>query len=1102
MRKYILTIIILLTAVHGFGQETPNFELQNYAPKSPEAAAFLKYGEYPVDLSTGTPNISIPLYTIESGEFKLPISLDYHASGIKVNQEATWVGLGWNLQFGAQVVLSVRDDVDENNVHVDNIPDDDAIYAYWDVHPYCFNSGPISDEHLEKSRVKDVYVFSSPTANGNFYIRNFANNDVVVFPPDASFKVELFGENRASMTFKITDSFGNIYFFTDTKEISARTMTHNDTYISAWYVDKIKTATNREIDFVYQNDGSLSDYTSTDTIEIKSIGTDCGSTSPSLSNQVGSVVVRGGSTTTSIKRIKEILFNNGDSKVEFEKTAGREDLVGANSYLNIMYVKHKVNGVFTIKKGYDFGYTYFVSNDNAASGYHNLKRLRLDNVLDLVDGSGHQFVYSTLNIPSKISRAQDYYGYYNGIANLDLIPKHFLSSPYLTEAGSGNRGVNPNVNQMGILKEIHYPTKGWTKFNYETNQYYGIDEFDQHVLHTVNSNVLEGTGPGSANPADFESPGIDDIPICNLANQNNCVQYREVPFTAANAQGIFTFQVIRTGIPLSEMHYKYARIRVITSSGEIYNSAKIQDNGTFTISIQGWNSGKVIMEAYSQYVSIVGLQLRYVNNNPVAKNINGAGLRVQNIENYNQNNVRVLKKEFEYKDVLDNSKSSGKLVNNTAVMFESVPLASVTIIGSSANYVSSYTLSSSSRFGIESNSVVYKYVKEKVVDQNFKNGHTLYEFTTDSDEMPLGNPTLQIVTSWKRGRLKEKKEYKTFYPGGGVENDYLIRKEVNTYFEDNSKIVYINGFKLFRNSSINYTSNATSISGLSGSYVALMGICHVPSNITEQYEIVTYNIGIPWFYLKSTVVEENFYNSGNALNGTVTNTKTFKYNNSTHLQLSTEEQTNSTGETIETNYFYPQDTAMSTEPIVNDLITKNIIAAPLLIQNKKAGSTLTEVKTAYKNWGNNLLMPEFIKSSKGGTSFENRIRFTIIDNTNGNPLELQQENGTTVSYIWGYSKTQPIAKIENATNAQIATALGLSLATVTEANMAAIDGLRTSLPNAMTTTFTYIPLIGVTTIKDPKGDVTTFEYDSFGRLVLVKDNNGNKLSENEYHFKN
>ena len=62
---------------------------------SPNSCALAQYVDYPVSLYTGTPSINIPIHTIETGPYSFPINLSYHASGIRVAQEATWVGLGW-----------------------------------------------------------------------------------------------------------------------------------------------------------------------------------------------------------------------------------------------------------------------------------------------------------------------------------------------------------------------------------------------------------------------------------------------------------------------------------------------------------------------------------------------------------------------------------------------------------------------------------------------------------------------------------------------------------------------------------------------------------------------------------------------------------------------------------------------------------------------------------------------------------------------------------------------------------------------------------------------------------------------------------------------
>lgn len=87
--------------------QTQEIVLKNYTP-SPEAYSLMEYSEIPVSLYTGVPDISIPIYTIRVGNYSLPISLRYHASGIKVGQEASRIGLGWSIHAGGAISRSVR----------------------------------------------------------------------------------------------------------------------------------------------------------------------------------------------------------------------------------------------------------------------------------------------------------------------------------------------------------------------------------------------------------------------------------------------------------------------------------------------------------------------------------------------------------------------------------------------------------------------------------------------------------------------------------------------------------------------------------------------------------------------------------------------------------------------------------------------------------------------------------------------------------------------------------------------------------------------------------------------------------------------------------
>jgi hypothetical protein len=79
----------------------------NVIPPSPDAAALGKFVEVPVSYYTGIPQISIPIYTIQTGNIQLPISISYHAGGVKVEDVASRVGLGWALNAGGVISRSV-----------------------------------------------------------------------------------------------------------------------------------------------------------------------------------------------------------------------------------------------------------------------------------------------------------------------------------------------------------------------------------------------------------------------------------------------------------------------------------------------------------------------------------------------------------------------------------------------------------------------------------------------------------------------------------------------------------------------------------------------------------------------------------------------------------------------------------------------------------------------------------------------------------------------------------------------------------------------------------------------------------------------------------
>ena len=52
------------------------------------------------------------------------------------------------------------------------------------------------------------------------------------------------------------------------------------------------------------------------------------------------------------------------------------------------------------------------------------------------------------------------------------------------------------------------------------------------------------------------------------------------------------------------------------------------------------------------------------------------------------------------------------------------------------------------------------------------------------------------------------------------------------------------------------------------------------------------------------------------------------------------------------------------------------------------------------------------------------------------------------------------------------------------------------------TSYTYKPLVGVTSETDPSGRTISYIYDDFGRLITVKDDQGKILKEYKYNYPN
>ena len=212
------------------------------------------------------------------------------------------------------------------------------------------------------------------------------------------------------------------------------------------------------------------------------------------------------------------------------------------------------------------------------------------------------------------------------------------------------------------------------------------------------------------------------------------------------------------------------------------------------------------------------------------------------------------------------------------------------------------------------------------------------------------------------------------------------------------------------------------------------------------------------------------------------------------------------------------------------MIDANMVGIPLETATIKNGKAISKVETVYPTslpttQTGNLLLPLSVHSTRANTISvsvppvgevkDTEVTYDKYDDK-GNILQYTLKGLQPTVIIWGYNQTQPIAKIEGAKYEDIKTVqvlLDAITASDTDATqdtassekslLTALDSLRinSSFSNYIITTYTYDPLIGVTSITPPSGVREIYKYDSANRLQSVVDVNGKILKEYQYNYK-
>ncbi|WP_062053183.1 RHS repeat domain-containing protein [Aquimarina longa] len=416
---------------------------------------------------------------------------------------------------------------------------------------------------------------------------------------------------------------------------------------------------------------------------------------------------------------------------------------------------------------------------------------------------------------------------------------------------------------------------------------------------------------------------------------------------------------------------------------------------------------------------------------------------------------------------------------------------------------------SSSQFQAELTDGAYVGYSRVLIKNRENHGITENIYTSSKDEPNIQAPIYDVGTLFKNEFYDVNEPSLDFYNQNGGLQNILIDKGL---FRGKLKLqrLYDSTGKLIQRTNITYTKDlldSFSVDHIQveGDFIDTFG---EPASRAKYYS-QKFDLSSQR-HMKTSEIVKDYYKDG-----TTKITQTSQKYHSKFPVLKEQTATNSLGIPIKNIFYYPDEKAS-----LSDLSTTESLAIDHLIGNKRytipiqtesyIGDTKTQTqRTSFKTWQNSITAPASQQTAKKDAVLEDRVTYKQYD-ASGNVISVSQTNGTEISYIYGYKNSVIIAALKNVSYQDIPQATITQLQqlsdndkdTATEQTLKdALDALRTTFTQGQITTYTYTPLIGVTSITNPAGMTTYYQYDDFNRLQTIKDHYGKILKEYCYGYK-
>ena len=1038
MKSLFAAIVFFACVYNALGQA----ELKKIAPLSPDAAAIAKFGEMPTGTFTGIAPIDVPLYTVAGKEMSLPLSLSYHAGGNKVEDVASWVGLGWSLGSLPSISRNTRGLEDDaaggyfslyNGQTVKEIYDDRGTTGgavTYNAFLEDVRSGAADAE-------PDIFSFSLLGKSGKFYYRQTDSTFYTI--PFYNVKI-----NRITNGFRITDDDGTIYDF---NEPEASTNNLNSA-TNSWWATKIVNA-NRTDSITIEYTSQIESFNTTAHVE-KNIYVSGDASCAFTPNSTSSV----STVSTSIKPDR-INFRGGYVRF-FPQATTRQDLSGGKALDRIEVYNYLDQLIKKIK----FQYTY---HNSGCTDSPDCYRLVLDRFWEETQ-AGHQstpyiFTYNTsVGVPHRQSTGQDYWGYNNGQSgNADLVPDIIYQlSGNPKKLPGANRDVSTVDVQFSMLTKITYPTGGSIEYEYENNW---VDEPSLPIKTKDTSVLLSGTGAASSHEV-YQKTLVIDVPAYPYLNGDNGGAFVDI-------------SIANLGCDISGGANLCANI-TITGVSNSFNSGSILSNitgmylpnGTYTMQAEFYQDPPL----YGSYM--FGVSWKKADSLYADMRLAG-GVRVKKVTVYDGvSHSNDIVRKFVYTKSATDSSSSGKVFGipyfNYGEYFNlhhRQPAPSNPSVCASCD-VQLFKRSTSSNITAVSHSGSFVGYERVLVEigNGAASGRMEYRFSNEKDIVPAFFP---------------------YPPASSNEHLRGLPLESTNFKKTGSNYFPVTRTKGTFSDHLTSTTTAFALKvAAKDQVVNECGSFYPPPTLeVASYELASNKV-LP------TVNHSYFFNSDDSakvLEQSSTPEYSSKYFQNKVTMISSE------GDTLETFTTYPDDVTLSgiAETARQALVTQNRIAVPLQVI-KKNNSVQTQIfQNNYKEFTTGKVFENTIEYARAANTKEVRVQFNKFDSA-GNLLEQQKAGDVQEVYLWGYRGMYPVAKVLNTT-------YDVAITYVTQSvldNPASDASLQThlnnlrSIPGAMVTTYTYKPLVGLTSETDAAGRTTFYEYDFFNRLSVVRDQDG------------